>query len=43
MIAERIRLLMGEKGISASFGIAYGKLNDELIKIADDEMYKAKK
>ena len=43
MIAERIRMLIEKKGISASFGIAYGKLNDDLIKIADNEMYKAKK
>jgi diguanylate cyclase (GGDEF)-like protein/PAS domain S-box-containing protein len=43
MIAERIRILIEKKGISASFGIAYGKLSDELIKIADNEMYKAKK
>ena len=43
MIAERIRLLIEKEGISASFGIAYGKLNDELIRIADNEMYKAKK
>jgi diguanylate cyclase (GGDEF)-like protein len=43
MIAERIRMLIEKKGISASFGIAYGKVNDELIKIADNEMYNAKK
>ena len=42
MIAERIRILIEKKGISASFGIAYGKLSDELIKIADNEMYNAK-